>query len=86
MFRIQTSSDDFLDVELVEVTEMGSAPPGGENDPRRRPFSIVFRGPMDAPIPQNIYEIEHEKMGILSIFIVPIGPDGDGLRYEAVFA
>ena len=40
---------------------------------------------MDALKPRNIYEIEHEKMGALSLFIVPIGPDGEGLRYEAVF-
>ena len=85
-FRIRTSSDDFLEIELLEVTEIGSPPPEDRNTPKRRPFSVVFRGPMDAPIPQDIYEIEHEKMGAFSIFIVPIGPDGEGLRYEAVFA
>ena len=85
-FRIRTAANELLDVELVEVTEMGSGTAGCGNAPERRPFSIVFRGPMDVLIPQNIYEIEHEKLGTISLFMVPIGPDQKGMRYEAVFA
>ena len=85
-FRIRTQSSELLEVELIEVSETGSAPTGGETASKRRPFSIVFRGPMEAHIPQNTYEIEHDKMGTISIFIVPIGPDGEGMRYEAVFS
>ena len=73
-------------MELIEVTEPGSAPIADETAPKRRPFSIVLRGPMDALLPQNIYEVEHEEMGALSIFMVPIGPDREGMRYEAVFS
>jgi hypothetical protein len=36
-------------------------------------------------LPQRIYRLEHEQMGPLELFIVPVGPDGDGLGYEAIF-
>jgi hypothetical protein len=72
-----------LGVELIEVTDLKSR--GGDSD-HRAPFSIVFRGPTDNLLPQKIYRIEHEKMGTLDIFLVPIMPDKLGLRYEAIFA
>ena len=40
---------DPLEVELVEVTELGTAT--GE---QRAPFSLVFRGPSRPPLPQRI--------------------------------
>jgi hypothetical protein len=29
--------------------------------------------------------MEHEEIGALDIFLVPIGPDEEGPRYEAIF-
>ena len=67
---------------LVKVTELGEA--AGETG-RRRSFSLIFRGPLDMRLPQQIYLIIHPKLGSLQIFIVPIGPDQTGQRYEAIF-
>jgi hypothetical protein len=53
-------------------------------DPRD-PFIVVFRGPVDPILPQRIYRLEHSTLGVLEIFLVPIGRDADGVRYEAVF-
>lgn len=50
-----------------------------------RPFSIEFLGPRDPVLPQRIYRLEHPALGALELFIVPIGRDADGVRYEAVF-
>jgi hypothetical protein len=36
-------------------------------------------------LPQAIYQLEHDRMGTMDIFLVPIGPDGQGMGYEAVF-
>jgi hypothetical protein len=52
----------------------------------RAPFSIVFVGPLEPILPQRIYRFEHDELGILELFIVPIGPDESGMQYEAVFA
>jgi hypothetical protein len=45
----------------------------------------VFRGPQDVSLPQRIYRVEHAGIGAFEIFLVPIGPDEGGHRYEAVF-
>ena len=80
-FRIRLDASK-LDVELIEVSSIGS---GDREDDKRQPFSLVFRGPQDPTLPQQIYQMEHTTMGALEIFLVPIGPDAHGMRYEAVF-
>jgi hypothetical protein len=79
-FRIQLEGGKSLDAELFEV--LLHEPHGG---PRKQPFSIHFRGPKGAALPQAIYRLEHEKMEPLEVFLVTIGPDEKGMRYEAVF-
>ena len=71
LFRI---SDAFA-AELVEVNEIPRESGG------RAPFSLVFEGGPDPPLPQAIYPVEHERLGAMEIFLVPIASD----RYEAVF-
>jgi hypothetical protein len=66
-------------VELIEVSE-GRAVHGS-----RTQFSLVFRGGPDPPLQQRIYCLEHEQLGALDLFLVPLGPDAAGQRYEAVF-
>jgi len=84
-FRIHAGSPVPLDVELIEVSELGLDPANDEEVLRRRAFSIVLRGPREPLLPQRIYEVEHEELGTLGLFLVPIGPDREGMRYEAVF-
>ena len=74
-FRIVPDAPAPFDVELVEVAEPGGGAPAG------RPFSLVFRGGPSPPLPQRIYRVQHEALGPLDIFLVPIASD----RYEAVF-
>jgi hypothetical protein len=63
---------------LVQVSDLISAP-------RQEIFSLVFHGPLDALLPQRIYRLENERMGVVELFIVPIGQNADGYAYEAVF-
>lgn len=69
-----------LSFELIEVTEIGEAYQGG-----RKPFSLIFQGPVAVILPQRIYRIVHPTHGALDIFLVPIGPDKSGMRYQAIF-
>jgi hypothetical protein len=71
--------DGAFDVALAEVAEAD----GGAG---RRQFSLLFRGGPTPPLPQRIYALEHAALGRLELFLVPLGPDADGQRYEAVFA
>ena len=73
-FTISADGQAF-DVELVNVTEIPREPGG------RAPFSLVFQGGPDPPLPQGIYRVEHGQLGPIEIFLVPIAVD----RYEAVF-
>ena len=83
-FRIYPDGSDPLEVELISATGLGGSA-GAEPPVRRQPFSIVFRGPGDVLLPQRIYRMEHAEIGSFELFLVPIGPDEKGLRYEAVF-
>ena len=74
-FVIAADGAEPFDAELVEVTEIDREPGG------RAPFSLVFRGGPDPPLAQGIHRVEHEQLGALEIFLVPIATD----RYEAVF-
>jgi hypothetical protein len=67
---------------LVEVVDLARRENPG---PRRSPFSLVFRGPAAPALPQRTWPLAHETLGRLEIFLVPIGPDASGMRYEAVF-
>jgi hypothetical protein len=74
-FRIAPDDAPPFDAELVEVTEIPREPGG------RAPFSLVFQGGPSPPLPQRIYRVEHDELGAIEIFLVPIAAD----RYEAVF-
>jgi len=81
-FRVEYAPAASATLTLVEVAVLGG---GGAAAARRQPFSLLFRGPRTPVLPQRIYRLEHEGMGALELFIVPLGPDGDGLGYEAIF-
>jgi hypothetical protein len=73
--------DRGFESQLVEVNDLGRPGAGG----LRAPFSLVFRGPFEPFLEQGIHRLEHEELGRLDLFLVPIGPDEAGMRYEAVF-
>jgi hypothetical protein len=72
-------------LELVLLEATGLSPRAASPGSRRAPFSLIFRGPLKPVLPQRTYALENEAMGRLEIFLVPIGPDAEGMRYEAVF-
>jgi len=77
-FLIKRDQSDHVEVELIEAEDLKSTP-------RLEQFSIIFRGPLDPPLPQATYEFEHAEMGDMHLFIVPIRRDQDGMYYEAIF-
>ena len=86
VFRLQTGGEP-LPLELVEVQRARYADDPAAVGPkaRREPFSLVFRGPRSPWARQGIYRLEHDGLGSFDLFLVPLGPDGAGMRYEAVF-
>lgn len=82
-FQIDAERAGRVEVELVEATALPAA--RGGRAPDREPFSLVFLGPPLPLLCQRIYRFEHEALGSLEIFIVPIGKDELGVRYQAIF-
>jgi hypothetical protein len=59
-----------------------------DETPHARPdhpaFSLIFHAPGTGHLPQQIFALDNAELGELDLFLVPLGPDGDRMRYEAV--
>jgi hypothetical protein len=85
-FDVAVNDRPPVSLELIEATE-GSEPGGPRPEGQARmQFSVVFRGVMAPVLPQGTYHFTHAELGELDLFLVPIGPDSEGMRYEAAFA
>ena len=82
-FRFHFGASEPLEAELVEATALGPANSRGPDS--RQAFSLEFRGPLRPILPQRIYPTEHDRLGTMELFIVPIGPDEVGMRYQVIF-
>jgi hypothetical protein len=81
-FCIRLEGVEPIDLELVSVTEAGSA----SRPEARNPFSLHFLGPVSSQyLLQHTYSLEHEQIGTLELFIVPLGLEEGRMRYEAIF-
>lgn len=82
IFRLHWPGGEPLPLVLAEVKAL--AKPGEGWD--RQPFSLTFRHPGERRnLPQGTYRLDNEGLGDLELFLVPLGPDKEGMRYEAVF-
>jgi hypothetical protein len=81
--RLEDEGAPELEIELDEVTPFPTLPHSRSDCER---FSAYFYGPANLYLPQRIYRLEHEQMGEMDIFLVPVGQGPRGFRYEAVFS
>jgi hypothetical protein len=83
IFRIALQSGQHLNLELIEAAAL----PAQGKASRAQPFTLLFKSEESGFLPQNTYRLQHEKMGELDIFLVPVGPDknGQGMCYESIF-
>ena len=79
MFRILVDDLNTLELELNTVSERRVSAHHQER------FEILFRGPREPLINQGSYRFEHDEMGELMLFIVPVEQNSDGTFYEACF-
>ena len=80
--KFRVALEEPVELELTEVK--GYLSPAQEQAGMER-FSAFFLGPGDRYLRQRVYSLEHEQMGTLELFLVPVGRDEAGFRYEAVF-
>jgi hypothetical protein len=78
-FRLEQPEGAAMDLRLIEATALGGTPT------HREPFSLIFEGAPEPILHQAIYRLHHDGMGTFELFLVPLGPVGDGVLYESVF-
>ena len=81
-FMVKPEDADGLELELTQVKPLGA---GGPQAGFRQPFSLLFRGPLEPILTQQLLRIENSTLGELLLFLVPIGPDEIGMLYDATF-
>ena len=77
-FLLEEPTKGGVRLELVAVTE-------AKYSPQVENFSLLFYGPLQPVLPQCIYRLNHDALGSMEIFLVPLGPDAESMQYEAVF-
>jgi len=66
------------ELELTEIVD--------HSNTQLEQFSLIFTGILSPWLPQGSYKLSHPLMGECELFLVPIGPDTAGMRYQAVFS
>lgn len=77
----------FDDGTVVHLT-LGSATALGHDEATRaagRSFVLEFEAPGPPYLRQGTFHMHHDRLGEVAIFLVPLGLQGDRMRYEAVF-
>lgn len=81
-FQISFTPELSLAAILVQAIEFDSYTPAN-----RKPFSLIFRTKQkNEYFAQAIRILHHPQKGEISVFLVPLGPDQLGMRYEAIFS
>jgi hypothetical protein len=78
-FNLRQETGPAIPLELIELRE-------GAPHPKFEQFSLLFRGPREASLPQRTYTVDHATLGMFLLFVVPIRQDDNGIYYEAVFS
>lgn len=86
MFHVLRETGETVELQLIEAKSLGG--PGASSAVSGwEPFSLIFRGPFQVGLLQQIHTLKHEAFDELTLFLVPLGAEGDpeGTHYQAVF-
>ncbi len=83
-FEVVTADGRVEPIDLVAATEGSQLGGPGPDGQQRRQFSLLFVATV--ALDQATHALTHPALGPLELFLVPLGPDARGLRYEAAFA
>jgi hypothetical protein len=70
-------SDGSFPLELAQVCPLPRAAGVGN----REPFALTFKAAQPIRLPQGIYRLENDQLGLLEVFLVQVSP----AEVEAVF-
>jgi hypothetical protein len=82
--RFAAMTPSGMSFELV-LTSAEASRHGAPDGARRAPFSLLFHAEgEERALPQQTFALRHARLGAFELFLVPLGPDERGMRYEAV--
>ena len=76
IFRVYLSRRKYLDLKLVEVSQLKQSVPGKDG------FVLLFRDSRANRLPGGLYKIEHAALGTFSLMLGPV--DRGSVTYEAI--
>ena len=77
-FIVPVGPEQTLELKLIECQDLGSSE-------QQEQFSLLFAGPPTPMIQQQTCPLQHEFIGDLALFLVPIRRDQEHIYYEAIF-
>lgn len=80
VFQLHYGNGEMLEVTLIEAKARGMDAPE-----RRQGFSLLLQSTINDYLQQGIYHITHEVVEPMDLFIVPVGANQTGMRYEIIF-
>ncbi|MEL7084643.1 MAG: hypothetical protein AAF268_04005 [Cyanobacteria bacterium P01_A01_bin.3] len=85
-FRLNLDNGHPIAFRLLEVKALDAHRPLKSSiQVRQQPFSLLFSGPSQPVFGQQVFPLEHDRVGRADIFLVPVGEADSGIEYEAVF-
>lgn len=78
VFRTRLNDGSDLDLRLVKLDEHVV-------NATQENYSLLFQAPSETQAAQSIYRLDHDTLGEMDLFLVPVKRDESGLYYEAVF-
>jgi hypothetical protein len=82
VFHVILAEGQEVPVLLSEISRLVS---DGDRRRTRVPFSLLFHAPRDVWLEQQVYRLVNPGMEPFECFLVPIGPDQNGMRFEAIY-
>lgn len=77
-FALADAPGELVLIEAEALPAVSGAP--------RAPFSLIFKGPLQPMLEQQIHAFRHATLGALELFLVPLSRKGDAVHYQAIFA
>ena len=77
-FHVQADNVDLV-LTLVKVEPAGTERDGFQ------PFALLFEGPSQPALQQQIVPLRHTELGEVAIFLTLLGEEDGGVTYEAIF-
>lgn len=78
IFKAHNGESRGIDIRLLEVDEIVS-------NEFQENFTLLFLAPLETDPQQGIYHLEHDGLGAMDLFLVPVKKDDSGIYFEAVF-